>query len=501
MRLYFFAAILCGAALSAHGEFADYRFIPPSKGAGDAVKATAAMANEAIAKMKGGAMPHYQIDDYAGQKAALRKASTHPELQVAVGADLGWASEQLFEKPERQNGRYVWRAAISSVDATALRLNVDLAGLGADDEVWVVDDVGAVAFGPYTLADTEGEGRWLPTTMGDTSILVVESPQADLPQFTVRSLSHFYEDLVAKGTDCPISADCITDTALQEISTGIGRLLVTDDDAHGALCTGALLNNAVTEDLEGLFLTADHCFHDFPATIHASGLEVIWDVRTNGCPGAEPSASEIAQKPRSTGAAFLRNSTTLDIMLFSLASVPVGDLGRAYLGWDTVAPAIGNASVGIHHPFGTALKESIGSVENINVNSQFGEAQTTQRWTEGITEKGSSGSPVMFNDGKYRVFGVLSNGNNQSCSNNNARRDQYSSFQAFFTSAGGFLNLATPPDAGRATYIKNGDVGGGDGLQCQLVARSFKGAAGDLALAGMAVLTMLALGTPEHRRG
>ena len=497
MRSFLMAAILCGAAVTAQGEFADYRYLPPP--AAKAATGPSAMAAGVTADWKRGAMPRYEIDDYAGQTAFLKQSSTHPELQVAVGADLGWTGEALFDPPALNKGRYTWQAAIGSADATALRFKVDLSGLGPDDDVWVVDLEGPVSFGPYTLADAEGEGRWLPTTMGDTAVLVVTSPRAAMPNVTLQKLSHHYEDMVTKGTDCPISADCITNTALREVSTGIGRMSVTDESGDSALCSGALVNNALTEAVEPFFLTADHCFQGFPATIRASGIEVLWDVRTNGCPGTEPSSQQIAQRPRSTGTSFLTNSTSLDAMLLALGSVPVGNLGRAYLGWDTRAPRINNGAVGIHHPAGRALKECIGRVDDVGVDSSFGLGQTTIRWTEGITEGGSSGSPVMFNDGSFRIFGMLSNGNFQSCNNNNARLDQYSSFQSFFLAAGEFLNSTAPSLAGSATYMNTGGGGGGNGALCTLEKRTLAESAGDITLAGLSMLVLLGLGTVQRR--
>jgi len=497
MRAFLVVAFTCGTVLAAHGEFADYRFIPPTK-AKAANVTSAAVASSAVADLKRNAVPRYKIDDYAGKRAFLKENSTLPEMQVAVGAELAWTGADLFDKAVAEKDRFTWKAAIGSEDATALRFNVDLSALGPEDEVWVVDLEGPVSFGPYTFRDSEGEGRWMPTTMGDTAMLVVTSTRPDIPNVTVTKLSHFYEPIVDKGTDCPISADCISDANLQEVSTGIGRMSVTDEDGNSALCSGALLNNALTDTLESIFLTADHCFQDYPADIRASGIEVLWDVRTNGCPGSEPSSSAIAQSPRSTGTSFLASSGSLDAMLIALGNVPVGSLGRAYLGWDSRTPRISDAAVGIHHPGGRALRECVGRVDDIGVDSNFGLSQTTIRWTEGITEGGSSGSPVMFNDGSFRVFGMLSNGNFQSCSNNSARLDQYSSFQSFFTASAPFLNSDAPSLTGSPIYTSTGG-GGGGGLACVLSERTLEESTGDIALAGLSIIVLLGLRNVQRR--
>ncbi|MBX3180285.1 MAG: hypothetical protein KF886_23285 [Candidatus Hydrogenedentes bacterium] len=490
MRAFLCVAALCGVALSAQAEFADYRFVPPAK-ADAAAARTTAQAENAASRYRQEAVPLYQIDDYAGQRKALEQAAKGSALHVAAGADLGWEADALFEKPERDQDAWVWRAAISSVDATALRFQVDLSRLSHDETVWVVDIQGAGAFGPYTAADAEPGGRWLATTEGDTAILELRSPRPELPFLALERLSHYYGDILPKQTPCPLSSDCVDDITFQEVSTGIGRVTVTDESGNGALCSGALLNNALTDALEPFFLTADHCFQDFPATIRASGVEVLWDVRTNGCPGAEPSNAQIAQMPRSTGASFIANSTSLDAMLLTLGNVPIGNLGRAWLGWDTRAPRINDFAAGIHHPRGTAMKASFGRVTDINVNTQFGSGQTTIRWSDGITEGGSSGSPVMFDDGALRVFGMLSNGNFQSCANNEARVDQYSSFQSFFSAIQASINSENPVTSGQAVYRVNGSRGGGFEACFAPAPASSQSNAGNAALGALALLAML----------
>lgn len=494
MKQIILAVALFGLALPVMAESADYRFVPPAKALPDGP--ARAVAAAARAGLQAGTVPRYQIEDYAGQSDFLKESADSPALQVGAGAQLDWQSADLFEVQSPVDGLNVWRASITSVDASALRLQVNLERLYPDDELWVVDVVGGRAFGPFTLADTGARGRWLPTTMGDTTVLELRSPRNSLPEMTVTTLSHYFESPTTKQLDCPISADCAEDTALHEVSTGIGRMSVTDERGTTFLCSGALLNNAVTDDLEGLFLTADHCFQGTSAVIFSDGVEVIWDMRMNGCPGAEPSAGTVAALPRSTGAAFLRTSATLDSVLLKLASVPVGTLGRAWLGWDTRAPRIGDAVVGMHHPDGTALKESIGGVNNINVDTRFGQNQTTISWDEGITEGGSSGSPVMFDDTKFHVFGMLSNGNFQACNNANARLDQYSSFRDFFAEAGGFLTLATPPDAGRSKYSESRGLFGCAKGQEETLQQS----AGNILVSGLAILTLLGMGAFERRR-
>jgi hypothetical protein len=492
MRKLLLGAILVTATFSVHGESADYTFVPPTSKA--ALQPAGPVSASALSTMLDEDYPRYSIETYAGQTKALKQASTGPALQVAVGAALDWSGLSIFDQPSKKGSVYHWRTNIQSVDATALRLKVDLNQLHPDDTVWVIDTLADHAFGPYTLADTETNGRWLATTMGDNAVLWVCTTSASRPNVTVKALSHHYESMVPKQTNpCPIPADCITNTALTEVSTGIGRLTITDEQGIGGLCSGALINNENTATLEAYFLTADHCFNGSAATIFASGLEVVWDFRASGCDGVEPSQGNVASYPRSTGSAFLGNSTTLDGVLLELASVPVGTRGRAYLGWDTRTPIVSEDVVCLHHPAGTAMKESIGTVKTLDVDTTFGQNQTTLTWSEGLTEGGSSGSPSVYNDGNFfRIFGMLSNGNFQSCSDASERVDQYSSFREFFSQVGGFLVDATPPSAGSSSYAQN-NTGGEETLTgCLQDTAKSRTNAGDLLVAGLALMCMAA---------
>ena len=480
---------LCCLALSAAGEFADYHFVPAVKAQPDTLAKSVAAG--AAARLKAGSVPRFQIDDFAGQTQSLEQDAGKSGLQVGEGAILGWSSAELFEAQSPQDGLNVWSASITSVDASGLRLRVNLDRLHPEDEVWLVDGTGGNAFGPFTLANSGADGRWLPTTSGDTVVVELRSPRAILPNITLDSLSHFFESPLAKQLECPLSADCLESAEEQEVSSAIGRLFVTTEGGKTFLCSGALLNNAVTEDLESLFLTADHCFQGSDTAIFADGIEVVWDFRTNGCPGTEP--PNLNGLPRSTGVAFLRNSTALDGMLVELGDVPVGTRGRAYLGWDTRAPRIGDAAISIHHPGTKAMKASLGSVNDVDVDTQFGNDQTTLSWDEGLTEGGSSGSPVMFDDGLLRVFGMLSNGNVQACGRDNLRLDQYSSFRRFFSSISGFLSQATPPDGGRDKYASTEGPDGGGG--CTLEEGEVESAAGNILVSGLAILTLLFMGS------
>lgn len=386
--------------------------------------------------------PSHVFDTFAGKNEALRGGNgKHSGLFVADGFPVGLSAAELFDVPFPSDGRNAFTCSITSLDAFALRLKLDLSLLGPDDEVFVIDATAARAFGPYTRSDVSEAGEWLATTFGDTCVLLVRSPDAEAPLLTVLGLSHFYEDLEAqrKELGCNNDIDCDNDDAIEESSTGVGMLIVPQGDFFQALCSGALINNADTPSFEPYFLTSWHCV---PDAADVNQVEVLWDWRADSCGGGDPSISGL---PRSEGKELLRTSSFYDITLIELDDVPSGDLGRAYLGWETRDPIEEEEVVTIHFPVASPMKISYGNVKEIDQNSGGFTRQTKVHWEDGVTEGGSSGGPLLLADEDYRIAGTLSNGPQHSCLSTGGNVDWYSSFRDFLPLIEDYLTGDAPP--------------------------------------------------------
>lgn len=417
--------ILWILAAGASGEFADYVYVPPAKDAGN-VRMDAATA--VVARWAALPQLHYVFDERAGANESLKnRYESERPLRIADGYWVGLDSAVLFEQGAPDNGGNVFVVRITSVDAMAVRLLVDLSGLGAEDEAWVADPDVRRAFGPYVAADARDGGRWLPTIMGDTALLAVRTREAVCPPVEVIDVSHFFIDLAKAEYACPIEADCVSETAYREVSTGVGMLIIPASGGGQFQCTGALLNNPDTVELENYLLTAHHCF---PSAAKPDQMEVFWDYRASACDGTGVPGLDTV--PRSDGAENLAESSTFDGQFLRLNNVPVGARGRAWLGWDTRDPVAVEGIAGAHHPGGKPLKACFGTVTEIDVDTFLGDDQTEVHWDDGITEQGSSGSPLLFRTTGFRVLGMLSNGPVHDCANPPQNRDNFSAFRRFF---------------------------------------------------------------------
>lgn len=197
-----------------------------------------------------------------------------------------------------------------------------------------------------------------------------------------------------------------------------------------ASCSGALINNSC-EDLDAFFLTAFHCLGG------ASGF-LNWTFRFNydspdpvlpNCRGSEP-RSWITY----SGANLRSGWANSDFALLELTGSVIGQPTIALAGWNrsTIA-AISGAS--IHHPSGDVKKISTYATTPLRVDNSPnvpGSLHWRVTWATGVTEGGSSGSPLF--DQSNRIIGDLSGG--PSACGAEVLEDYYGRFDDSWTGGG-----------------------------------------------------------------
>ncbi len=437
-----FALCLLTASTGGAAPHAGPAFAPPPKSIeADLYPIPADAVADYLAQLTRQSVFHY----FEGQNDSLKaKAASSKLLTVGHGLPLDMAAADLFQAPFNDGTYWVFLGAVVSVDAQALRLQVDLSSLADDEEMWVIDPSSQRPFGPYRRADHLDGGRWLPTIEGDTAVLVIRSGRTEMPRFRLLGLAHFFwspTDL-QKLLPCNVNIACDPDAAAQDVSTGIG-IMLTPSNGDMALCTGTLINNPDTPQLEPYFLTSYHCV---PRTVTAAQVDIIWDFRYAACTSSvAPSFSTL---PRSNGQSVLVTSSTLDITLMRLDNVSSGANGRTYVGWDTNLPQVGDQVAALHFPQGTAMRISRGRVIGVDLATPTLAYihQTEAVWDSGVTEPGSSGAALLSSN--YEILGTLSNGVTHTCSaDRSGNTDRFSSFRSFYntTNAKLYLSGSSPP--------------------------------------------------------
>ncbi len=457
----FSSALLACLAMAgtAFAQYANHATMPPITSQSRLAASINAMPQaEAAAYLQSISRVHV-VNTFSGLNAFLRQEdAAFKMLRVGRGVALSWDSDFLFDAGTPDAGYTSYSAAIVSTDALGLRLSVDLSHLSSGDEVWVIDPTVARGFGPYTASDQIDGGRWLPTIDGDTAVLLVRTTASVRPQVDVVGLTHIYRDLAvaAKELSCNVNIECETNPTLASVATGVGIMVVPVGSGDAALCSGALVNNPDTSIFEPLYLTSWHCV---PSAAGPGNVDIIWDYRASACGADDPPSFSVL--PRSSGVSIMATNNTLDITLMELDQVPSGPFGRTFLGWETGIPQANEALATIHFPDGTHMRISQGEVVSVDQSSGSFQLQTKVHWSEGVTEPGSSGSPLLLASSDYRVIGTLSNGPVHSCVNNTGNVDWYSSFRDFYPEAEPFLKgsgVAPPTTSGcAATKAFNGD--------------------------------------------
>ena len=203
-----------------------------------------------------------------------------------------------------------------------------------------------------------------------------------------------------------------------DVTCAVGNNYVNERNAvariimGGYYCTGALLNTTANDN-RPVFLTADHCF---------SGNSNQWVFYWNYEAPCNTVIAPVFNRT-TTGANVLARKADSDFMLLNLIENPAmnSNISVYYLGWDRTTSSA-TSGVCIHHPRGSQKKISITNKTISNHPNQItwlddnGNIVSTTpantHWkvdfTNGTTEVGSSGSPLLSQN--KRVIGQLHGG-------------------------------------------------------------------------------------------
>ncbi len=301
-----------------------------------------------------------------------------------------------------KDGRWQWRYAISSPNATSIDLGFEDVFLPHGTQLRVLDEKGQPAKGPYTDADNRPHKQlWPGPVIGKGVTIELTVPAAMKPYVSLK-LAHitrgyrkFWEEKnnLDKSGSCNVDVACPEGDNWQNPIHAVARYVRSGQ----FLCTGQLINNT-SNDGTPYFLTADHC--GFNAN-NAASINLWWNYESATCraPGSASSGTPISTagfNDTQNGATFIASNAFSDFALLRLDSAPPASYGVYYTGWDRrdLAPT---SAVGIHHPSGHAKRISFEN-DPLSITSYSssvtGDASHLRiaDWDVGTTEGGSSGS-------------------------------------------------------------------------------------------------------------
>ncbi len=357
----------------------------------------------------------------------------------------------------KTDGSRVWRTSIRTQGAASIGVRFASFNLpeGASVSFAGVDGIARTFDG---VGPNQGEACWTPAVIGDRIDIEYRQPATTTgaPECPIDQIAHHYRPIAdpAAFEELGLGGSPFGPRDSQLLSCQVDVLCRTPDlnarDSVGAMlfqsgggfyvCSGALLNDVDANTFAAWFLTANHCISTQAV---ASTLTVYWFYQSASCNGTVPSKSSV---PVTSGATLLANSSNTDFSFMRLNDDV--NAGQGLAGWNSAAFA-GNVT-GIHHPGGSFKRWSFGFTTT--AQPICGGLPLTNYvycdWNDGVTEGGSSGSPLF--DASWRIIGQLYGScyyNTPACDNPQDYNNVYGRFNVSYPAFSTYLNSIIPDDA------------------------------------------------------
>lgn len=331
------------------------------------------------------------------------------------------------------NGDRVWRLLAEVPGAPATSLYFDNFYIPEGAVLYVYNAEKTQVIGSFG-AHNNTEAKEFATEIVYTSEFVVEYyEKANVKRpgsFTITGIANVYNapeppanirlqnpKCCGFGTSgaCNVNVNCPEGSIWTNQRNSVARILVKNGASQG-WCSGALINNAA-QDCKNYFLTANHCGAS-AAVADKNQWVFYFNYQSAGCTnGAEPGSNTITGCTMRSSASNGANSNVFgsDFLLVEFNGAIPASYNVYYAGFDATNIA-SNSGVGIHHPAGDIKKISTYTTtttsrryySQLPDNSHWQANWATTVTNQGITEGGSSGSPLFHSNG--RIMGKLSGG-------------------------------------------------------------------------------------------
>jgi len=397
---------------------------------------------------------------------------------VDVALNLGKDINQIGQWEIIDSKTKVWRIHLISPSALDISVMLERLYIPTGGKLFFIGKNGEFIDGAYTSLENNinSEGQFISRTFPGNEIIIEYSQPTtttDKPYFIVKGVFHGYKrNKLASNNQrtlpCHNNVNCEPyEDYCNEIRSAMHMLVPFNfvrtnctgeivNEIRRFNCSAGLLNNA-KNDFDPLVLTARHCIRSAIAE-HWCVLDwsrtwgyPIWELiqfnfnfQSNVCSPDVP----IFDFHTVLGATLIDDSgswpTGTDLALLRLNRKPPLQANVYYAGWNRESFSDLNKNVtGVHHPDGDLKKISKGDLHYDAIYPTF----WSVGWNDGITEGGSSGSP-LFEDTDRRVIGALSWSVNNDCNDHN-QQTRYGRLKDFWGKVGDDLSF---DDLNRTTY-------------------------------------------------
>ena len=333
------------------------------------------------------------------------------------------------------NGDRQWKLRMHAEGAEALSFLFQTFKLYGGTTLEIKNNKGELLHSVLTQKDVEDHFMYnAALCSGDEMVLVLTEPLHVTPSelfmdrimYNYRSTQTSSDEKINESEACEVNVNCTpVGDNWQDEKRGVARIYVVEGNQAG-WCTGSLVNN-LANDCKPLFLTALHCGvncsaadfnqwkfyfrYESPNCQNPNTAGTLDDYFINGC----VKLSDSGDGGGSTGSDFLLVQLgTVANQASTITTLKSANFNAYWNGWDANNTAT-TGGTGIHHPAGDIKK--ISTFSGNTVSSSWGSTPNTHWrliWTanangHGVTEGGSSGSPI-FNNSSGRIVGTLTGG-------------------------------------------------------------------------------------------
>ncbi|HEY9257510.1 T9SS type A sorting domain-containing protein [Chitinophaga sp.] len=356
----------------------------------------------------------------AGEKQFLIAEAVPVNIDLMTSA--AWINETSYSY-----GKFT----IHADSAETLSFNFDKFYLPEETELHIYNGDGTMIMGPVGPGENNVRQIWGSAIYkGEDINIEIKVPtksKADL-KLHISNVAYgfkqiFIDKLIGFGLSgsCNINVLCPLGSGWTEERNSVALITLSDGTA---LCTGAMIGNTCNSAIP-YFLTANHCYAASPTVASWRFQFQAWS------PTCSPSAN--SDGILFNGSTLKANYGPSDFALLQLSQIPSLTSGIRYAGWNRSATA-GTATTGIHHPRGDVMKISLDNnvPTKTGYNGIAGTDHWQVNWDNGVTEGGSSGSPLF--DQNHRIVGQL-HGGYSSCTSSDLR-DWYGAFDVSWSGGG-----------------------------------------------------------------
>ena len=366
-----------------------------------------------------------QLDQSKLLKQDAEHSNKSDLFRAGIGFDVNANTTNSGRTDITPDGGKLWRNQFNSEGAYMMYLVFEDFNIPEEAELYIYSPDQDQVYGPYTNKDVQSVGRFeTDNIIGDELVVEYYEPAnaAFHGHFNIAAVMHIYKDFLntrseEKGPHGTADGNCHIDVVCPEaqpwhypINSVVCISMTAEVPGEGwgmYLCSGAMVNN-VRMDKTPYVLSADHCVAADDQT-----YKFYFNYQVSECGGSTGLSSRVANG----GVIVARSNTSntyagSDFLLLRIT----GNLGIAYrdsiffAGWDCSGAY--NTGVCIHHPGGDWKKISFVNNVSAPTSGSYANRFYVVSWmtnpNKGVTEQGSSGSP-LFNNSSL-IIGTLTGG-------------------------------------------------------------------------------------------